>query len=55
VNKQNNLDSFTLIYPYNNKNINDKKVTVLLGQIVKYTLHLKITTSDLFTDKNLNQ
>jgi hypothetical protein len=34
--------------------VNDSKVTVFPIQVIKYTLHLKVT-SDLFANVNLNQ
>ncbi len=37
------------------KTLNDIKVTVFLIQVIKYTLHLKPTTCDLFTYDRLNQ
>jgi hypothetical protein len=37
------------------KHVHDIRVTVFPLQVIKYNLHLKLTTSDLFTNDNLNQ
>jgi hypothetical protein len=54
VNKVINLNSFPAFKPII-KRFNDLKVTVLLIQISKYTLQLKLTTGNLFTDNKFKQ
>ena len=43
------------IYIFIIKTCSDIKVTLFLIEVIKHTLHLKLTTSDLFTYDKLNQ